>query len=254
MTVTNISHPVTRVVTFTSGPPGVALASEVAWEYDAESGLTEFIFFDGVSSRSVFATGVEISEVEERVDAVTRNGNHLVIREITESDAVPADVRSFSLPLPVLYAVARGEHMDTGTLQVAVDNRGNVATVLLFSPEGLFARYSSMWHAVSDVASLDGLALVETGDTTVDLYDNADSRGQQISALGLPEIELEDVFDAMSVSTSPPVTASAMIELPIIRTLADVPAAIERADNDKAIRWYVERRAKALDPTMDMPW
>jgi hypothetical protein len=52
----------------------------------------------------------------------------------------------------------------------------------------------------------------------------------------------------------PPVTASGMSILPVIATVADIPSAVLMGESDPSVRWYVEKRARALDSAVKFPW
>ena len=140
-------------------------------------------------------------------------------------------------------------------MHALVDVKGNVMTLVMMTDDGVFARYSGLWHRVSDMSSLDGGSMVIVdGPSAVSLYDEADTRGQQIPIVAFPDVDEQEAARAGETSSVPPVTASGMVTLPIIATASDIPQAVSAGEADPSVRWYVEKRARALDPAVEFPW
>lgn len=190
----------------------------------------------------------------------------------------------------MLSQEAGGGQVDVDpTLEALVDENGYVSTMMLSSSAGLFARYDRTWIEIKDLDSLDGLSAYSAKPEALDLYDQYDVVGQSIHVGSLPledgeEIalappppaeeadsasttngEIEEALvaeddegassDQASVETEGatlPFAASA--QLPRIADLKSLLASIEAADSDHSIRWYVEKRARALGYEDALPW
>lgn len=196
------------------------------------------------------------------VGSTSPSGLSVTVRATIEDDAVAVEgLPGYPLPVRVITASISGENMDTH-IEALVEDDGYVSTILLVTDVGLFTRYARTWIALRDVNLIDGLNSVEVEDGAVDVYDAADDLGQQVSIDGLPSEDRDRVgagqlFVAASAprtfaTATEPVTASA--ELPIVDTPEQLTAAIESAVSDPSIRWYIEKRVRALEMEVELPW
>lgn len=202
-------------------------------------------------------------DVQGRLTGTTAPlGLGMVVRATIEDDSVTLpSMPGYPLPVPVIIATLSGENMDTH-IEALVEDDGYVSTLLLVTDLGLYMRYSSTWIALRDVGLIDGLNSMPVGDGAVDVYDAADELGQQVNVDGLPSDERDRASaghlivadSAPRTFLAKPVTASAMATLPVIDTLEQLTAAIDTADADETLRWYVEKRAQALGAEVHLPW
>ena len=251
-----ITRPMTYVTYYKTGAPETLFAAGVEYEYLPEDGHWDVRLDNGDYWRSIFTKQLD-RESDTELDFVTIHGNRVLVRDPVPSDVIDAGWSTYTWPIELIYAVLRGETPmpNDPDMHALVDAKGNVMTLVLMTDDGVFARYSGLWHRVADMAMLDGGSTVQVDpDTAVSLYDEADTRGQQIPILAFPDVDQQDALDASSATTTPGVTASGMAQLPIIATAADIPSAVSAGEADPTVRWYVEKRARALDPEVVFPW
>jgi hypothetical protein len=221
---------------------------------------------EGTESIRYIDVDTIVAEGPGRVEGTTSpNGLGLVARATIDDDAVAVKgMPGYPLPVPVITATIAGENMDTH-IEALVEDDGYVSTLLLVTDIGLFTRYARTWIGLRDVGLIDGLNSIEVYDGAVDVYDTADDLGQQVSVEALPSEQRNAVGAGQlfvsanaQMSYNPDadeaVTASAMALLPVIDTLEQLTAAVESADTDETLRWYVEKRALALGADVEMPW
>lgn len=199
-------------------------------------------------------------DAPDEVRFVDGAGLITVIRPARESDAEIARNHpffpGFPLPVPVIGAIMNNLSGPV-SLYAAVDPDGDVATMVLFTDVGVFARYSRAWQRVRDTGVLGDMVLVEVGDNDLDMYDQADEYGRVLTRGALTEVEPGAVsappIIAVGERTST-LTASAPVVAPIISSAEDLVAAIDFANDHPDARWYVQRRARALGHTDPLPW
>ena len=219
---------------------------------------------------------VDIGEAEIDVPGLfkgvtTPSGFPITVRAVEEEDTVgQGGFPAFPLPVPVIGAILSGQNMDTH-LEALVGEDGFVATMLLVTDAGLYVRYSSNWLRLYDVDPISNLNSVEVDDSALALYDDADNAGNVLPIASMPGPEKKtgtrQVLDLATVTVGagvqmtfspgqePIAVTAAMATIPIrIDTADDLPGAISAAANDESLRWYVERRARALAPEMVLPW
>jgi hypothetical protein len=159
----------------------------------------------------------------------------------------------------MIYTVLRGEDgmsfADQLETYALVNPQGHVMTLVTMGGDaGVYARYASMWHRVANLETLDGGTLVQVEpDISVELYDDADNSGMSMFVKDLPVINPLEAEDAVKSGTMP-LVSSGEVYLPVISSIDDVQFAIAVADRDESIRWFVEKRARALDPEVTFPW
>lgn len=192
-------------------------------------------------------------ETRDEVAWVGIAGSVFTARPIRPGDAVLADVYGYDLPEPVLQMIAMGTMTNQMTLQAVVDQDDNrVLTLLLATDAGLFARYDALWHPVADPEIFSGSYLVEVTEDAIQLYDGVDTIGGQLPASSLPTGPNEtDASIPLPSDIETAITASA---IPVIEDEESLLHAITAAAEDPTIRWYVERRAKALGSEVELPW
>lgn len=103
------------------------------------------------------------------------------VRPTMPTDAAVA-VSFTGLPrMPLPLDVISYYHRSDGTfseyrLHALTDDEGFVVTLLLSAPTGLYVRYSSMWHPVTDNTAIENLNVHEVEAGAVDLFDGHERR------------------------------------------------------------------------------
>lgn len=182
----------------------------------------------------------------------------ITIRPTVDADAEAADNHPFfpkhPLPVEIIGAIMNGIIGPTH-VYAAVDDDGDVHTLLLFTDIASYARYSRAWQRVTSPEPLSGLRMMEIDEMDVEMYDQADENGRMLTASSFTP--LDQIGAPAPPVIAPPrsatVTASGL-RIPIIASADDIPAAVEYANEQPEARWFVERRARALGWTTPMPW
>jgi hypothetical protein len=203
------------------------------------------------------------------------------IREAMPSDAVGSPSISSTLPLPLeVISTMVSDDLDyygsgkTVSLHALTNDDGFVSTMLLMAPTGLYARYDRAWIRVEDPDVVDGRTVVDVRDEALVTYDDYDQVDQSVHVAMLPLVEGESV-DSITPPPEPetpePTGADAADPLPVTETeeppaapvtaaavavasVDDLLVAITAAAEDPDMRWYVEKRAKALGYEEPLPW
>lgn len=190
---------------------------------------------------------------------LTSSGKVAVVRATRPDDAATGGQfvdLPFDLPVEVIGAIVNGAiEQNASTLSAALDDQGDVHTILLESPLGIYARYSKTWIKLTDVGVISHLNVVDIPAEDLNTYDEADIAGNMVNINDLNPKEPE----VIEVIQAPPVTVTATAgptRAVLIGSVEDLPGAIDYAGTDegKGSRWYVARRAKALGWTEPLPW
>ncbi len=199
-----------------------------------------------------FGVGEVSSLSANEMRFINEYGEHFILRATLPDDSTSwTSGPRIPLPVEIIGAIMSNTTTDP-TLAAAVDNDGEVHTVVLETGLGLYARYARNWLRITDLGPLDQLNMVSIPETDLEHYDLADEQGHTVNIADLSPIETtEDSIDLTSNPTPTPVTAAGSLT---ILSAADLPAAIEHATNHEDARWYVERRAKALGWQEALPW
>lgn len=236
--------------------PGTLLVSE-AWLDDPEGQLT-LSYGLGLEVRDQAVGETVLEEPGHWEFKTLGRGVGVVVRPVQETDAVASAQFHTSIPLPVdvIAASLKGFNV-SNSLQALVGDDGFVRTILLVADVGLYTRYAGMWHPVTDESQIDGLNAVDVADSALDVYDPFDQAGELVNIGSLPTIDPIDrgVAEPDVSPTLPAVVAGlTTTEQVEIVTARDVPRAVEIATRLPQYRWYVERRVKALDVNIALPW
>lgn len=191
-------------------------------------------------------------------------GHEFIVRPTLESDSVNALTMSGMPDIPMPLAVIGGIHESNGvftmpTLWAMSDDDGFVVTMMLNTEQGLYVRAAAAWHALADEDVVDGLNVTEVQDSALDLFDQFDRTGQLVHVTAMP-VSGQSVPDTPSVETddaempTEAMIAAATRGVPLLSSAEDLPAAIQMAEADPDLQWWVERRAKALGIEADFPW
>ena len=190
----------------------------------------------------------------------------VTVRPTIEDDALSAMSMGggpgVPLPLPVLEAIHRSEGIfNMPQMWAMTEDDGFVATLMLSTDVGLYVRASGLWHSIEDEDVVDGLNAIEVEGPALDMFDQFDRAGQLVNITAMPKVDPHFVMPTPEgeapvgeVEDEATVTASLTMAVPVIASLDDVPAAIEMAQANEDIRWFVERRARAFGYADDFPW
>lgn len=185
----------------------------------------------------------------------------MTIKPTTEYDVVNSITASSDLPLPldVIASILEPVHMEPVLYAMSEDD-GFVATMMLSSDAGMYMRYSGQWHDLNPEV-VDGLTVTEVDGNALDMFDQFDRAGQLVHVGAMPtsinEVPVAVSIDSGTTSTNPAVTAAGvaeLLEVPTLNSADDVEAAVAAASEEPGIRWWVERRLKALGIETDIPW
>jgi hypothetical protein len=186
------------------------------------------------------------------------------VRPTVESDAVQADTMAefIRVPMPIsvisYFLESNGEFV-MPTLYALSDDDGFVITMMLDSEAGLYIRMDSAWHLLTNDDVVDGLNVIQVTDAALDLFDQFDRAGQLVAVS-----VMEPVGDGLRALNEPvaPAVAAAMLtsdpelvkDVPMFASADDLDTAIQAAQQNPELQWWVERRVKALGIEADLPW
>ncbi len=184
------------------------------------------------------------------------SGDKVVLRPTRPDDAAASPMFSLGIPLPVeiIGAFMTGT-ISEPSISAAVDDEGDVHTMILETGTGLYARYSRQWILLSDISPIESLDIVDVPGSDLEHYDMADDVGKVISIRDLSPINPPAASATGPSRAEPPpaVTASASAMI-VVASAADIPEAIAWAEGHPESRWYVARKAQALGWAAPMPW
>lgn len=239
------------------------------YESQFNGGKPVLFLDDGYSIRELILSNVV--ESPDGLTATTSSGYDLKVRPMSESDVFHlTQIVAYPVPVAVISGLLNGDNMPT--LEALVDDEGDVMTLMLSSDQGIYLRFSNGWHYLTpgqEPDPIDGYTVVSVTDAAIEVYDSADSRGMSSSIVKYPLVEGE-VYTGVVRADVPPIGASdSTVEAvtsaasvlssgpstyPVIASLDDVEAAIEQAKIDPSIRWYVEKRIRAIGSDIEIPW
>ena len=181
----------------------------------------------------------------------------LRIRPVRPDDAERWDhPGSLRIPLPTEIIGAILMHtIPPPTIAAAVDDQGDVHTMILETAVGLYARYSGSWIRMHDISPIEQLDIVNVPASDLDAYDAADQAGRTVN---IRYLNPQNQPYATAVETTPVTTPVAASGVPIIvASVADLPEAVEYVADNPDSKWYVERRWRALGGEatgVALPW
>jgi hypothetical protein len=134
---------------------------------------------------------------------------------------------------------------------VAADN--TVATLILETGLGTFVRFGGDWQELSsESGALDDLALVQVGSGAVTVYDGAEAARTTVSIFDLPVPSSNDAEIMIEPEETPPGVAP-VASIPTIASAADLDMGVRYGETHPDARWYVMRRAHALNASAVIP-
>jgi hypothetical protein len=235
-------------------PPGLLWIGDEAHFLDEPEGQW-VIVDDGVQGRQ-FRVGHVVARSDSELRWIGEYGGQFTIRPTIPEDAERWDFGPhIPLPTDIIGAILNGATA-IPTISAAVDNAGDVHTMILETGLGLYARYARTWLLLTDITPIEQLDIVSVPYDDLEHYDMADDKGHSISIRDLNPLETVAASGVGPQRNAPaPVTAAAVPQV-IVASYADLPDAIAFAatDEGQASRWYVGRRAKAFGWADPLPW
>jgi hypothetical protein len=260
-----------------------SVPEKIAWlvaapelEANLEEGGRLLRLFDG--------DGTSITEFKWKTNPVRQgsqwvfleeDGTTIQVRQALPGDAVATGFAPYPLPMKLLREKSRNPAMDgqQTELMAAVNPDDHyVLTLILVSPAGVFARYSSSWFEIASANSLGNCYLVGIEDGAVEVYDAHDARGSQVSVKALPTIRdwvpqadvatvqvAKEITETPAEATANPegmaLQAAGALVLPTRLDQADLVAgALELGTKMPEVRWAVKRRLEQLNWEGEFPW
>lgn len=230
------------------------------YESEGPDGLgAAFAWVDSGDNRQWTVESVEALSANEFRFISAASGQPVTMRPTVPSDAVTAINfhQTYDLPVEIIGAIMASTIPADTAVSAAVDNEGDVHTLILETRLGLYARYSRTWHLLTDTTPIEGLNIVDVQPEDVDAYDEADTAGNMLSVSDLHAGDTSAIEVVPEPEEPEPVTAAAgPTNAVIIASLDDVARAIGFAATPagESSRWYVARRARALGWPDPMPW
>jgi len=198
---------------------------------------------------------------ESQLRFVTETGEKIVLRPTRPDDAAASDRFTLGIPLPVeIIGALMTNTIPEPTISAAVDDDGDVHTMILETGVGLYARYSRQWIPLIDISPIEQLDIVDVPATDLEHYDMADDIGKTISIRDLSPINppaASAIGPNRATPPPPAVTASADAGMIVITSAGDLPDAVAWGESHPAARWYISRRWRALggpDTGVTLPW
>lgn len=241
------------------------------YDKDLNDGKPVLFLDDGYAIRELVLSNVV--ESTDGLTATTQSGYQLKVRPMSESDVFHlTPMITYPVPVAVINGMLNGDNMPT--LEALVDDEGDVMTLMLSTDQGIYLRFSNSWHYLTpgqEPDPIDGYTVVSVGNNAVDVYDSVDSRGLSSSIVKYPLAEGEAYFgpvrdddssvmnaegtvDIDTVTSAASIVSRGQSAYPVVASLDDIDAAIEEATVDPSIRWYVEKRVRALGSNAEIPW
>lgn len=192
----------------------------------------------------------------------TDTGERIVLRPTRPDDAAASDRFTLGIPLPVeIIGAFMSNTITEPTISAAVDDDGDVHTMILETGIGLYARYSRQWIALSDISPIEQLDIVDVPPSDLEHYDMADDLGKTISIRDLTPINApaRSAIGPSRAAPPPPAVTAAAVDTGtlVITSAADLAPAIAWGETHPGARWYISRRWKALggpQTGVELPW
>jgi hypothetical protein len=237
---------------------------------DATTWIINGAFYDEVESevavdddydRRYLDVAKVVFETPEEFRFETSAGTKVTLRQTVPTDAAKWDRLSGRIDLPVeIIGAIMTNSTPEPTITAAVDDEGEVHTMVLETSLGLYARYARTWIRMLDISAIEPLEMVDVPSDDLEIYDQADDAGRSVNVSSLHPIMqgYQTAVDFTAPAPVEPVTAGAatFAGTVLISSAADLDDAIAFAATDAGAgsRWYVERRARALGHTDPLPW
>lgn len=234
----------------------ILIVNAAFWDPDSREAAVE----DGYGGHEYgVATILALSENEFRFTTDV-NDELIVLRPTRPDDAASWDRLSNRIPLPTeIIGAIMTDAIPEPSISAAVDEQGDVHTMLLETGLGLYARYAASWIRMTDISPIEQLDIVNVPADDLTIYDQADQRGDTVNIRYLHPVDMPSPGGTAVTPEPAPTVAAAAGSAPgtiVVNSPADLPDAIAFAatQSGAASRWYVARRAKALGYTDRLPW
>lgn len=209
-----------------------------------------------------FQRGVVLQEVEDQGDWIigtSVDGQFHRFRAVDPHDAVTMSPARVPQPLAVVQAEINRGGILAQQLDAVVAADNTVATLMLETGLGTFVRYAGDWQLLSaSSASLEDMGLVAVGPGALDIWDAADAASTTISVFDLPVPsddggpDIDPTDDGLDIETTAAIAASG-VQIPQIERVEDLDLGVRYANTHPQARWYVTKRARALQATAALP-
>jgi hypothetical protein len=214
---------------------------------------------DGYDQRDLGVDRI-IALSDQEFQFVSSGGAKVTLRQTVAADAASWDRLALRIDLPVeiIGAIMSNTINAEPVITAAIDDDGDVHTMVLETALGLYARYARTWIRMGDISAIESLEIVSVPPDDLEIYDQADDAGQTSNIRYMHPVS-QPHLAAIDVAPAPtPVTAGAAMAVGavVITSAADLPDAIAFAATDAGAgsRWYVTRRARALGHADTLPW
>lgn len=224
----------------------------------------ELVWYSDDDRHSIEALSEEDSG--EGVTITSDGGKIASIRALDPYDGITlAPTAGVPQPLEVIKAhVVRGGGMVAQELDAVVAPDNTVVTLMLDTGLGTYLRFSGDWQLLSPSSTaLDDTYIVPVSASALEVFDRADAARTTLSVFALPRKETSDgeeieinpepvgVQTTIPSEGGPVVASGAMI--PPVDTVEDLDVAVRFAHAHPQARWYVAKRAAALNASGKVP-
>lgn len=212
-------------------------------------------------------SSIELEQADYFVAITAANSFKLTSRPTMERDVIGSNSISSRIPLPIAVIedlVAETPTTNAISLEALTDDDGFVATLMLVAGELIYLRYSNAWIPLTDPDVIDGLDVFSVDEAALDMYDQYDRVGRSIHVASLPVTNAGDMMrgeEKVAVVAATRELKNEVEEivaeqvLPVLASGRELIAFIPMAEANPSIRWYVEKRAKALGvDSSELPW
>lgn len=224
----------------------------------------ELVWFAGGDRQAIDALSVE--DAGDSFAITSSGGRTAAVRALDPYDGIMlAPAAGVPQPLEVVKAhVAGSGGMVAQELDAVVAQDNTVVTLMLDTGLGTYLRFSGDWQLLSaSSTALDDTYLIPVSASALEVFDRADAARTTLSVFALPRKESSDDGeieinpDPVGVQTTIPREGGAMIAagamIPAVDTIDDLDTAVRFAHTHPQARWYVAKRAVALNASGKVP-
>lgn len=183
------------------------------------------------------------------------------IRDIDPYDAVDLSPAGVPQPREVIRAALASGGMLAQELDAVVAPDNSVVTLMLETSMGTYVRYAGDWQLLSDDSdSLEDMALIPVGSGAVDIWDASEGAQTSISVFDLPTVDgsgglviVQQPGREEETNEEEAAIMASGVSIPEVNQVEDLDLAVRYASAHPGARWYVAKRAKALNAAERIP-
>lgn len=191
----------------------------------------------------------------------SEDGGIYRLRDVDPYDAVDMSPAGVPQPREVIRAAIASGGMLAQELDAVVAPDNSVVTLMLETSMGTYVRYAGDWQLLSDDSdSLEDMALIPVGSGAVDIWDASEGAQTTVSVFDLPTVDGSGglvIVQQPGREEEPNEEAAAVmasgVSIPEINQVEDLDLAVRYASAHPGARWYVAKRAKALNAAERIP-